>query len=561
LGQFPELKPRETVIYLDDSFSMQAKTEEGSLLETAVQDLVKTLPQDGEFSIFTNETEFKNVRISDIQNDLLTLKYSQKQLRLEQIGLKASALFNSETGSTKDLLIISDFQRRMGVGDPIEGVQQHVVQLLPESEINVSVDSAYVNDNSVNSLELTVKLTANATIESIPVSLYNKEKLIAKTAAAFDERRQAEVVFTLPANEVIDGRIEISDTGLAYDNQLFFRVGAQDKIKVLAIGSADSDFLRRIYTPDEFEYTAFGLNELNYSLLPRQNLIILNELEILPTALQNAVGSFINDGGSLIIIPGLNADLNSYNAVLRNFYATSFVARSDTEQNLTSISFAHPIYNKAFVKEVSNFQYPLVKSHYTVRSAAPSALRLQSGDAFLLGSDSIYLFTAALNGTNSNFKGSPLIVPTFYSIGIGSLKLPQLYYEMDQINQIDLPVTVGSDRILSVSRDNYEFIPRQQSFSNKTSMVFEEDPKEDGIYDIKEGADVHSRISFNYSRNESDLAYMNTDSLEVGKRGNTVENLLRQIEKENEVSSLWKWFVILALIFILTEVLIQKFFR
>jgi len=41
---------KETVIYLDDSFSMQAKTENGTLLSDAVQSLIEAIPADNSYS-------------------------------------------------------------------------------------------------------------------------------------------------------------------------------------------------------------------------------------------------------------------------------------------------------------------------------------------------------------------------------------------------------------------------------------------------------------------------------------------------------------------------------
>src|SRR5690606_23876251 len=46
------LKEKETVVYLDDSFSMQAKDNGLTLLEKAVQDLIKNLDAETHFSLF-----------------------------------------------------------------------------------------------------------------------------------------------------------------------------------------------------------------------------------------------------------------------------------------------------------------------------------------------------------------------------------------------------------------------------------------------------------------------------------------------------------------------------
>ncbi|RLD23518.1 MAG: hypothetical protein DRI70_09280, partial [Bacteroidetes bacterium] len=88
------LQDKETVIYLDDSFSMQAKADQRTLLSNAVQELIKSVPANNIFSLFTNTKEYKNVNLKDIQNDLLTIEATPKQLDLEEIYLKASSLFS-----------------------------------------------------------------------------------------------------------------------------------------------------------------------------------------------------------------------------------------------------------------------------------------------------------------------------------------------------------------------------------------------------------------------------------------------------------------------------------
>ena len=58
-------------------------------------------------------------------------------------------------------------------------------------------------------------------------------------------------------SEAINGRFEILDVGLAYDNHLYFNIDVKEKPKVLVIGEVDSDYLRRIYTEDEFLFSSF----------------------------------------------------------------------------------------------------------------------------------------------------------------------------------------------------------------------------------------------------------------------------------------------------------------
>ncbi len=94
------LKPKETIIYLDNSFSMQAKASGFSLLENAVQELLRNLDPEAVFSLFTNDRTYKDVTIKDIQNDLLAIQYTQSQLDISELRLKANSLFSKDESTS-----------------------------------------------------------------------------------------------------------------------------------------------------------------------------------------------------------------------------------------------------------------------------------------------------------------------------------------------------------------------------------------------------------------------------------------------------------------------------
>lgn len=556
------LQQKETVIYLDDSFSMQAKSDGATLLENAVQSLIQSIPRNQNFTMFTNDKLFKQVSLPEVQNDLLAIEPIPKQLQLNEIYLKGNAFFEGDSETVRNLVLVSDFQRRMvpSVIDTAGIMQKHLVHLTPESMENVALDSIYIDGQNSDNLELTAIVSRKGSTKSTPVSLFNGEKLIAKTAAVFKENDKAEVQFTLPKNERINGKLEVSDTGLAYDNHLYFNIDTKEKIKVLVIGDANSNYLKKIYTDDEFDFAATAPKNLNYGDLGTQNLIILNEIPSVPTALATSLRSFTEGGGSLVIIPSEEIELNSYNLLASNYFSTSFTQKVNSKRPITNISFSHPLYSNVFEKNVTNFQYPEVSQHFKVKTAAPSVLSFQDNTPFLIGGDGKYMFTASIAADNSDFKNSPLIVPTFYNMGSNSLRLPPLYGILGNNFSIDVSASLPDDTILKVTKGEYEFIPQQQALSNKVTLTFDENLKEDGIYTISQGDISLKNISFNFDRKESDLTYLNLDELKGTSKASSIASLFDTFEKDNRITTLWKWFVILALLMLLMEVLIQKFF-
>ena len=557
------LKQKETVIYLDDSFSMQLKEEGTTLLENAVQELIKKLPKEERFSLFTNTKTFRNTTIQDIQNELLALNPGNRQLKLNEIYLKGKTLFSADNATNKNLIILSDFQQLMASSqmDSLQNISSHWVALRGSEVKNVAIDSAYIESETSENLNLLVNLSGSGDIENIPVSLFNGEKLIAKTSASFNDSKNGTASFSIPKNEAFDGKIEISDSGLTYDNLLYFSIGKKEKIKVLAIGDAQNRFLSRIFTKDEFVFTTTELRNLNYSNLVNQHLIILNNLQQIPSSLTTSLKAFSDNGGHLIIIPAADIDLNSYNLLTSNYASTTFLQKVRDEREITNISFSHPLYQNVFEKNVTNFQYPKTSEFYKIKTGAPTVLAFQGNEPFLVGGKSFFLFTTSLSIQNSNFINSPLVVPTFYNMAVGSLKLAPLYSVLGQSVSIDVPTSLAQDDILKLKKGDYEFIPQQQSLSNKVSLSFNESLQEDGSYAVLQNEKPIKNISFNYNRNESNLSYLNVTEQKMASTSTSISTLFESIEKDNSVTELWKWFVILALALLFIEVLIQKYLK
>ncbi|CAN0606705.1 unnamed protein product, partial [Ectocarpus sp. 12 AP-2014] len=167
---------------------------------------------------------YKDVTIKNIQNNLLSLSCSHKQLKRDEIQLKANTLFSKQNNSNKNLILVSDFQTRMEMANTNSNseINTYVVPIQPKETRNVSIDSLFIEDNLTEQSTLNVHLSGGNPNENIPVSVYNGEQLIAKTAAEFEQNGKSDVVFSIPGNQEINGQLRIVDNSLSYDNQFFF---------------------------------------------------------------------------------------------------------------------------------------------------------------------------------------------------------------------------------------------------------------------------------------------------------------------------------------------------
>lgn len=553
----------ETVIYLDNSFSMQAKGAKGPLLKRAVQDIIGSIPDNEQFSLVTNDNVYRNTTIKAITNDLLQMDYATSQLNYEAAYLKSKAYFSKDASTIKNLVFISDFQIKASLLNVSTDstIQTHLVQLKPVSANNVAIDSLYISKRTPNNLELSVKLRNNGdAIDNLPVSLYNNDNLLAKTAVSINET--ATTTFTIPTNTIINGVLKVEDINLLFDNDFYFNINKTPKINVLSINEAEDSFLKRIYTDDEFNYESVKYSALNYNSITDQNLIILNELNRIPNALNTALKAFTDNGGFIIIIPSQNIDLKEYNNTLLNYNFTTFKSLNTSSKRLTNINYSHPIYASVFEKKVTNFQYPKVNTFYPQDlSKASALLQFEDNKPFLSQNGNAYLFSASLNSDNSNFKAINLIVPTFYNIGKSSLKNTNLYYTIGETNTYDVATVLKQDEILTLSNANNNIIPQQHYFNNKVAITTSETPDKAAIYNIKSKTNTIQNVSYNYNRTESHLLYHDLSKLQNATISSSIPELFNTIKSESKINALWKWFIIFALLFLIIEMLILKYFK
>ncbi|NJB35522.1 BatA domain-containing protein [Croceivirga sp. JEA036] len=552
---------QEIVVYIDNSFSMQAKDGSISLLEKAVQEFIQNLPEKASFSLFTNTDTYKNVRLDAVENQLLQLSHTAKQLTKNEIKIKANSLFTTSKTTLKQLLVFSDFQNRLKWNnDSIPNVETYLVPLRPEYTTNYSLDSLYLIDNA-GQKDLKILASGIPENENAPVSLYNKDKLIAKTAISGVRDGIAETTITLTEKDAISGKLVLDDNGLQYDNQFYFSINVGQKIKVLSLSEGTDDFLNRIYTNDEFDFNKQSLAQANYSAIAEQHLIILNNLEQFPDNLIIALKSFKDNGGSIVLIPSVTPNISSYNRLLSSLGNLSVSGIINSEQQINTIVFEHPIYKNVFSRNVSNFDAPTLQNYIDIKGSGSAALKLNNGKPFLLTQPQLYIFTASFEPINNNFTNSPLIVPSLYNMGLQSFKLPPLYFKIGTNAKLDVPYTLEENSILSLQKSEAEFIPLQQVYANFTSLDFKNGPEESGTYTIKKEEEDIGLLSFNYARQESKLNYTNVSNFKAFSIAESIPNLFYNLEQDRNIVSYWKWFVIFALVFALLEILIQKFIK
>jgi hypothetical protein len=251
------------------------------------------------------------------------------------------------------------------------------------------------------------------------------------------------------------------------------------------------------------------------------------------------------------------------NQFLSTFGRNTFAKQEKNTKNITKISFKHPLFNQVFEKEVSNFQYPNTTSSLTFNGNAAGILQYDDGSNFLasIGNQlgKIYVFATPINKQQTNFQNSPLIVPVFYNMAMTNANANNQTFTIGANESFLIEATLSKDEVVSIQNASSSFIPMQQILPTKVKINFGDYPEQAGNFAINQKNNTIAKVSFNYPRNESNLN-TNTTLPKVNYVNNS-ETVLNTLLAERTDTVLWKWFLMATLLFLLIELLIQKFVK
>ena len=558
-------------IYLDNSLSMQARGEKGILLPIAVNEIIESVPQQSTFTLLTNDNFHEEISYLEFKKTLLNIQNTAKIVDLNSVFLKINSISKNKIKTSNEIVLISDFQYYYNNKFTNVTPSFTAIKLQESQKSNLSIDSIFISNNANQNLTISVVLkNQGASKDNVPIAIFNDEKLISKQLFSVGKDTLKTVTFSIQNQEKIKGKVEItfSDT-FGFDNIFYFTLNSIKKSNVLAIGN-ETNFLSKIYTEDEFNLVQNTLQNVNYNILKKQQLIILYELENIPETLSNSLQVFSNNGGTVVIVPNSNSSIFSYNNFLQNLTSAKIDSKIINNLKITNINFNHPFFQNVFSKKVNNFQYPTVNQFFTFQSKNSSEIiTFENNSPFLIqikaANRSIYLFSSAINKKNSNLLNSPLIVPIFFNFGKFSFQHSQLYYYLEKENQIDVEIQLQKDEILEISNSNSTFIPSQQVFQNKVKITTIEQPLEAGFYNIQRKKEINEIIAFNMPKEESILQFLDISTLKDESNdiniSSSISTAFEKMNKKNEVQWLWKWFLALAIVSLLLEILILKFYK
>ncbi|HNW89710.1 MAG TPA: BatA domain-containing protein [Bacteroidales bacterium] len=587
-------------IYIDNSFSMQAEGGRGTLLEEAkvkAAEIAAAYRGADHFQLLTNDFEARHrqfVNREELTAQLREVELSPVSRSLPDVIRRQSESFSEGAGSSHMAYLISDFQKTTSFLPQLEPDTANTYYLIPvksNKSDNLSIDSCWFESPvhlSGQTVKLYVSVRNNSDVmaEKVPLKLSINNIQKAVTSLNIAPNSSAGTIITYLDKEpgIHHGTIEITDSPVTFDDKFYFSYDIKTSVPVVCINGTQSNiFLNSLLAGDSaFMFQNVSVNQVDYNSLASCNLIIMNEISEVSSGLTEELQKFVGNGGHLFVIPPAKMNLENYKKFLSSMGANYYTALNKVPQKIADINLNNPVYADVFESVPQNIDLPKVTSYYSVSRISQSAqdflMKLQNGEPFLsiqeCGNGKVFLLSVPLNTEFSNFPKHALFVPTLYKIAMMSRMQPRLYYVIGRDNIVEVPVAVKGekDMVLKLrnTAGNDEIVPQLQNYYGRISLLLNDQVKDNGNY-LLTNSDPITGIAFNYDKAESDMKCFTQDEINSFIDKNNLKNttllegkaksLSTVVAELNQGKKLWKTFVLLALLFLASEVVLLRLWK
>jgi len=586
-------QPRAVEIFIDNSFSMEAERAEIPLLTIArdkARDIINSHQEQDRYLILTHDLEAKNQRFVDQKTAIAFLDDIQITPEVEPLQ-NVMNVINRLEQSIEDhkftRFILSDFQANISSFD---------------TEIDSTLDltlipltAVYENNVGISDMKWEAPIAMKDQDNRLIIKLTNYGSDVEEVELRMkyeDQERPLGTVRLNPNSVAYDTaaiavtrsgwhelQLMINDYPIEFDNQMFGSFEIKDRIDVLSIYERNTNN----YLKTAFESIAYyelrqeSKSRIKYEAFESTELIILDDLVDISSGLTAELVKYVKAGGNLLVFPNVNAQINGYNALFAQLNVDRLGTLLDTEGEVSTINAEEFVFNDVFQSTRRNIRLPKTKKNWNFNGVGANTreylLRYRNGSSYMskysVDRGNVYLCAAPLlSEFNDLVVNAEIWVPMLYKMALSSGIRKPLYYTIGEdeiITSSNLPQSNTGGYIMEGPA---EFIPGISNHGGEHYIDIRDQIKTAGQYSLSLNEEKLQALSFNYNNIESDITYRDVESInqELGGRANVISNVVTAdlsniIHERRHGMSLWRWCLILALLMLLVETALIRFWK
>lgn len=591
-------------IYLDNSFSMNGKSENGTLLDEArhkALELANSFPRGTNFIFITNDLKpekqaglSKEQLINEISRTVISPSALQMSQVLAVLDRQMSALFPK---ASKSAYLFSDFQSYQCDFDKWQDHNQMTINILSFKSLqssNICIDSVWFEHPGHLGLQTEVakvrlRNLSDHDYQTIPLRLLINDSLkaIQPISLKAGETLETELSYSNYAEGTHRGVVEIDDYPIVFDNSFFFSYRVEKEVRALAIyqsGDQAFNWLEKLFANDaQVRFNGMDARRLQLNQLELYQCIYLLNLNEISGAMQDALNQFSQNGGSLIVFPAAEANKVSYNQLFERLRGARLADAVASRRKMDYLNLNHPLFRDVFNRTNPQLDLPFVQQSFRFEKPAQNQISdlIRNNDASVAlcevpaGKGRLYQFCFPLSTEAGNFYHHALFVPVVYNLALHSY-FPQTIQHTIQNNQlIQLKIQSGAINPSGLSLRNQlagnSFrLPPSAWGTNQLRFMADGLVYQAGFCELYSDENLIGTLAFNYNRNESENSFLTPEQFQqlasdtqqqVPVYQTNQANWMAPLENTRDLIELWKYCLLLALAFIVSELLIIRFWK
>lgn len=566
------------VIYLDNSLSMSSPAgEKKRALDDGIQmaqHILDLFPANTRYRLITNDfAPFSNSYKTKAEvADLLS------QIKLSAISRTANEITRQINEKRVTLFWLSDFQKST-FGPPVNVDSTWQVRLVAtelENNPNVFVDSVYLENpfaitGERNTIKVRLRNVGHKKIEGLVTKLTINQVQAAATSVTIEPNSFSEIPFDLASGlkSRNTGVISFSDFPVSFDNEFFVALNFTGRLSILEIKPAAAPtFVEKVFGNKElFAFRSFTTANLNYSLLASVDLVVLNGVDKIESPLAEAINSYKTNYGALLLVPGTKPDIASYQQIL-TLPLTKVAPSEPTE--LDKPDFQNPIFYHVFEEKTAAIAMPHASPVIEWGNDRAAIFRFKDSKPFLSQFGKTFLMASPLEKGFTDFYSHALFVPVMYRVAAQGKKSEQPLYHPLTTSTLTLPADslTGEDPLRLVGAQ--EIVPSQRKNNGAVVIDLPKDEVTAGFYRVTNKKDTVGLLAFDLDKNESLLPQLTPEEAKANLGGkanisvfkaSSVEAFSTEIKERYLGTPLWKYAIVLSLLFLLAEILLIRFLK
>lgn len=580
-------------IFIDNSFSMNALSRDVSLLEKAkmkAREIVQAYSNSDKFQILTNDFEGRHQRLvskEEALNFIDEIKMTPSVQELSKVLTRQTQALNTDKIATKTAFILSDFQKNITDLNNFKDttIEVNLLPLAAVQEKNIAIDSAWFEapiqmTGQANPLIVRVTNYTNENVENVKLSvkLDGMGKPIGLLNLKAKSSKEDTVNITVLRTGWHEAELAITDYPVQFDDHYFFTFNVPSTINILTINDAgENRFLNSaLQSVRNFRVTNQPSGGVQYSQFPTYQMIVLTGLYQISSGLAAELSQYIKNGGNVLVFPSSGVDLATYSNLFNNLQSNNLNSFENTPREVSNLNLEEFIFKDVFSNKNANLKFPSSTGNYRLTNRnGENIMTYRDGSSFMtknkIAQGHLYLCAAPLDDKFSTLSRSgEVFVPMLYKMAISSAKEWKIGYTIGKDDYIEADSKgIAGETSYKMRGTKEEFIPEQRIVAAKAILGVKEGIKEAGFYSLFTRPDsALYKFGFNFDRRESVLDYFDIKALKNFTNKNiqifdeTAEaNFTAIVGEKNQGVSLWRWCVILALVFLAIETLILRFWK